>query len=333
MTTTAKHDSNARNARKSTGPRTSKGKATVARNALAHGLLSTAPVVPGETAEAWEEHRNGIVGALAPVGALEAELAGRVALLLWRLRRVSAHEAGTITAEVAAAQIPDPDDSRAAHDRKRLEQSHEELPQLEAGEGRALMQLEVLRALPEMADDDLVPGEVVRDILITACMVQEWRKDKDEPDLRSEEFLSAVGVPAELHNEPWEWEGWTAGTLRQGLARIALAGHLDPARLRSWVIQDRESVNQSQAKGARKLRRRTEDIEQRIDSRQALAVQRSTLPDSLACRVTRYEAHLGRQLALALHTLERLQLVRKGQQVPPPAALDVTVSGAEGATG
>lgn len=34
---------------------------------------------------------------LAPVGVLESELADRVALLIWRLRRVSAFEAGVVT--------------------------------------------------------------------------------------------------------------------------------------------------------------------------------------------------------------------------------------------
>ena len=37
--------------------------------------------------------------------------------------------------------------------------------------------------------------------------------------------------------------------------------------------------------------------------------------------------HLGRQLLQALHTLERLQKTRTGEDVPPPAALDVTVNG------
>ena len=50
------------------------------------------------------------------------------------------------------------------------------------------------------------------------------------------------------------------------------------------------------------------------------------LPDDTTLnKVTRYEAHLSRQMLQALHTLERLQAARAGQPVPPPAALDVTV--------
>jgi hypothetical protein len=44
-------------------------------------------------------------------------------------------------------------------------------------------------------------------------------------------------------------------------------------------------------------------------------------------QVVCYEAHVGRQLLQALHTLERLQKTRAGEDVPPPAALDVTVNG------
>jgi hypothetical protein len=42
-------------------------------------------------------------------------------------------------------------------------------------------------------------------------------------------------------------------------------------------------------------------------------------------KVARYEAHLSRQFFQALHELQRLQAARNGEQVPPPAALDVTV--------
>ncbi len=38
----------------------------------------------------------------------------------------------------------------------------------------------------------------------------------------------------------------------------------------------------------------------------------------------------GRQLLQALHTLERLQKTRAGEDVPAPAALDVTVNGEAG---
>src|SRR5687767_8779361 len=94
---------NRANATKSTRPRTEGGKALAKMNAVAHGLRSISAVVPGETADEWEAFRAGVVAALAPVGTLEAELADRIALLSWRLRRVAAYEAGVTASAVVRA--------------------------------------------------------------------------------------------------------------------------------------------------------------------------------------------------------------------------------------
>src|SRR5262249_8823047 len=83
---------NRQNALVSTGPRSPAGKARSAKNALRHGLRSELAVLPGERPEDWEAHLAGIVQSLAPAGVLETELAHRVALSLWRLRRVAAFE-------------------------------------------------------------------------------------------------------------------------------------------------------------------------------------------------------------------------------------------------
>jgi hypothetical protein len=92
MTTPAQLEANRSNAAHSTGPKSTAGKAIVARNALRHGLRCDQPVLPGEHPDAWQAHLEGIVRDLAPAGPLEVELAGRVALCLWRLRRVAAYE-------------------------------------------------------------------------------------------------------------------------------------------------------------------------------------------------------------------------------------------------
>ena len=46
-------------------------------------------------------------------------------------------------------------------------------------------------------------------------------------------------------------------------------------------------------------------------------------------KLTRYEAHLSRQLGQALHDLQRLQAGRSDVPIAPPAVLDVIVSGPE----
>src|SRR5215211_2152554 len=79
------------------GPATQEGKEVVRWNATRHGIRSPAPVVPGvEKKEDWEEYRDGILEDLAPLGSLELALAERVALLSWRLHRVTRYETETI---------------------------------------------------------------------------------------------------------------------------------------------------------------------------------------------------------------------------------------------
>jgi hypothetical protein len=72
------------------------------------------------------------------------------------------------------------------------------------------------------------------------------------------------------------------------------------------------------------LRRRMKTKEDRL-KRERMLPETNTLQ-----KITRYEAHLSRQLLQALHELQRLQAARGGQAVPLPAALDVVVAGASG---
>src|ERR687895_2640033 len=79
------------------GPKTQAGKEVARWNATLHGIRSPAPVVPGlEKAEDWEEHCDGVLESLSPEGHLELVLAERVALLSWRLHRVTRYEQETI---------------------------------------------------------------------------------------------------------------------------------------------------------------------------------------------------------------------------------------------
>ena len=79
------------------GPQTKAGKEAVRWNAVRHGALSTTPVIPDlEREEEWEAHRGGVLISLRPEGNLEQELAERIALFLWRLRRVARYETESI---------------------------------------------------------------------------------------------------------------------------------------------------------------------------------------------------------------------------------------------
>ena len=94
MTTDAKTLANARNATRSTGPRTPAGKARSSTNALRHGLCATAVVIRGENAAELEALAERMRADLGPVGELEERLVERVVGLVWRLRRLGMIEAG-----------------------------------------------------------------------------------------------------------------------------------------------------------------------------------------------------------------------------------------------
>jgi hypothetical protein len=79
--------------KKRPGPKTPQGKARSSRSALRFGIYATEPVISGlERLDEWRVHRDGVIASLAPVDSLETKLAERVALVLWRLRRVIAYE-------------------------------------------------------------------------------------------------------------------------------------------------------------------------------------------------------------------------------------------------
>jgi hypothetical protein len=87
MASDAQVRANRLNSQKSTGPRTTQGKAVVSQNAVKHGLLAREAVIRGEDPGEFEFYRDRMLGELAPVGTVESVLAERAVGLSWRLRR------------------------------------------------------------------------------------------------------------------------------------------------------------------------------------------------------------------------------------------------------
>ncbi len=78
MTTEAQLLANRINAQKSTGPRTPGGKATVAQNAVKHGLLAQEVVIKREDPGEFALYREEMLVELAPAGQIELMLAERI---------------------------------------------------------------------------------------------------------------------------------------------------------------------------------------------------------------------------------------------------------------
>ncbi len=83
---------NRANAKKSTGPKTAAGKSRSALNATRHGILSQVIHLPEEELNSYHEFTEIYVASLAPVGAVETQLANSCADLQFRLHRLAAAE-------------------------------------------------------------------------------------------------------------------------------------------------------------------------------------------------------------------------------------------------
>ena len=103
MTTERQTQANRENAKRSTGPTTAAGKANVRYNAMKHGLLAEAALLPDEDEATFREFSERIRINLSPVGEIESILVEQIINCFWRLRRLSHVEAGLFVHESAAA--------------------------------------------------------------------------------------------------------------------------------------------------------------------------------------------------------------------------------------
>jgi hypothetical protein len=94
MTSFRQFDANRRNARKSTGPITEKGKQRSRCNAVRHGLTAETVIGALEDAEDYQAFEAAIIADYDAQSAVERELVLRLASLLWRLRRATTIETG-----------------------------------------------------------------------------------------------------------------------------------------------------------------------------------------------------------------------------------------------
>ena len=104
---------NRENALRSTGPRTDEGKAAVRFNALKHGLLAEAALLPNEDGAELQRLIESVHAELGPVGEVETQLTDRIVSCLWRLRRVIRVEAGLFVKEMYS-EIANRADSEAS---------------------------------------------------------------------------------------------------------------------------------------------------------------------------------------------------------------------------
>jgi hypothetical protein len=166
---------NRRNAQKSTGPKTPKGKGRSALNATRHGILSHVIHLPEEEMNSYNEFTERYVTSLQPVGAVETELANACADLQFRLHRLAAAEHNLFA---------------IGHDEQgeRWNTGH---PESHA----ALTMAETLRRSPDpLALLTLYEGRLNRRFLQTLKQLREIQKDRQEQEQAELKELTQVAA-------------------------------------------------------------------------------------------------------------------------------------------
>jgi hypothetical protein len=105
MTSKAQVLANQQNAQKSTGPKSLDGKQKVSGNRITHGILSTKLLLAGESSQDYQSLLNDLQAQLRPVGVLELSLVEKVAVILWRQRRLVGAETAVIELEMTPQRI------------------------------------------------------------------------------------------------------------------------------------------------------------------------------------------------------------------------------------
>ena len=309
---------NRRNALRSTGPKTARGKRTVARNAIKHGLLAREVVITAGDGEEDLAEFHALVGSLWEyyAGVVEESLVQTIATCWWRKARVIRAENGEIRKRLDTMRV-----DRALGDSDKVnlylavsqmelgffgrENPADKIPLIEQWAAMQRVQttlrshhsgLAYLHALLEKAK-----AEITRDGYMSAetrgkifCEFGFW-------DCWFALQCSYAGAPAAIG------EGEFAGAVddkeveKRSAAVLAVIEHqLETISIFKGYAKEREEL-----------------------VRDAEARSFSLPPADATDKLLRYEAHLDRQLYRAMDQLERLQRQRKGEKVPPPLNINL----------
>jgi hypothetical protein len=107
MTSEKQVRANQQNAQNSTGPKSAEGKRKVSSNRLTHGILSGKLLLPGEPPDDYQSLLDDLQAQLRPVGVLELSLVEKIAVGLWRQRRLVSAETAIIELGVNPNRIAD----------------------------------------------------------------------------------------------------------------------------------------------------------------------------------------------------------------------------------
>jgi hypothetical protein len=306
---------NRQNALRSTGPKTMRGKRTVSRNAITHGILAREVVITAGDGEESQEEFDALIEDLEngyqPVGAVEELHVQIIATALWRKARVLRAENGEIRRQLDTAA-----GNRALRnsDKGNFALASQEM-------GSRLYN-------PENQTDQKI-STMDR---WTAAQVAQSSARESQSGL---EYLTALlrGAKSEIQSD-----GYISENLRKkifsiaclwdyGFALVCLnatprrAGMKDPASKTETSNADVVVIIEDRLERLGALKEYVFEREKLAEDAEARSY---SLPSASATeKLLRYEAHVDRQLSRTMDQLERLQRRRKGENVPPPLNINL----------
>ncbi len=299
------------NALRSTGPKTERGKRTVARNALKHGILAREVVITAGDGEESLEEFHDLVEQLCdyyePVGIVEESLVQTIAACWWKKARVIRAENGEIRKRLDTQAV---DWQLRNSDKGNLDVyiSQKNTPLFNNGNwaDQQVSTWDRLSALQE-AQSDLRRHRCGLEYL-SALLLE--AKSQVASDGHISEWLRKV-----IFNIAYSWDYLLANacsladpseasgenlTLNQGILAALIDAHLETINALKEHAKERDDLG--------------------LD---AEARSFSLPPADATDKILRYEAHLDRQLYRAMDQLERLQRQRRGENVPPPLNINL----------
>jgi len=275
---------NRNNAQFSTGPRTTKGKKKVSRNALKHGLLTREAVVSGAGfSESKKEFRSlcsQLAMDLQPEGMLEKLLVEKIAISCWRLKRVLRTESGEMRKQLSQFAEDNQTAGMCASERKQKDIHH-----IKTLIGEADIAIEFLKMNDGLTQQGL-----------------EYIKKNYGPEQEQIIFWCNLLSKKLSNNEKGEDEDYSqtveelCSELIKAIADLKMKLQMKLLYLQAHYLERKEAELQSRA----------------LPSMDALE------------RILKYETAIEKQLYRAINELERLQRMRMGENVLPPITVDIT---------
>lgn len=280
---------------------------------MKHGIFAKLPVVVGECAEEWEEHRRGVVTSLRPVGALELVLAEQVALALWRLRRLHHHEIAITSTAVADSALPprNPFPALGRFDRSGST-AENDLTWLRGEYQSARTNLRLFAECAELvkrlssSTSEVVAWEHADVILRWAqSVVLDYPvRETESPLVSAAEFVNALGLSGGTARE----HQWTIALLQKAVEFLAGTVPVPTVELVARLRVELEAKAASCSREMTRLGGEVTAVQRRQEECHERAAGAALIPSTADLdRITKYERHLQTTLAVLLRELERLQ--------------------------